>query len=104
MKPYHDEYKEWGLLHMLQKKKFLNHIKFFIFKLSNNKLNLNLKTNQGIFFTFQEKLQGHRFDGIAGALQKTLEKITIDWLSNAQKKLNKKILCYGGGVAMNVTS
>ena len=33
---------------------------------------------------------------------KNFEKITIDWLSNAQKKLNKKILCYGGGVAMNV--
>ena len=74
-----------------------------IFKLSNNKLNITYKNKpRDLYFTFQEKLQGHRFDGIAGALQKTLEKVTIDWLSNAQKKLNKKILCYGGGVAMNV--
>ena len=105
MKPYHDEYKVMGLAPYATEKEFFKSFKIFkdIFKISNNKLNITYRNKpKDLYFTFQEKLQGHRFDGIAGALQKTLEKVTIDWLSNAQKKLNKKILCYGGGVAMNV--
>ena len=41
-----------------------------------------------LYFTMREMLKGNRFDGIAGTLQITLEKIVTEWLTNVQK--NKK--------------
>ena len=45
---------------------------------------------------------GHRFDGIAGALQKLLELRLCEWVECVAQRTNRKNVLYGGGVAMNI--
>jgi carbamoyltransferase len=54
------------------------------------------------YFWFKERLEGFRFDGIAGGLQRYVEEIMIEFTRNALKKFNKKRLLFSGGIAMNI--
>ncbi len=54
------------------------------------------------YFYFKEKLDGERFDAIAGALQKYTEDILTKWAQNCVRKTGLTTVCFGGGVAMNV--
>lgn len=54
------------------------------------------------YFYFKEKLDGERFDAIAGALQKYTELLLTKWLHNCLRKTDLHDVCFGGGVAMNV--
>ena len=45
---------------------------------------------------------GHRFDAIAGALQKYAEYLLTGWVNNIMSSKVTKNLCIAGGVAMNV--
>ncbi len=51
---------------------------------------------------FQKKLEGYRFDAIAGALQRYTEEILSAWTRNALEATGARHLCFGGGIAMNV--
>lgn len=55
-----------------------------------------------LFFEFKKALEHIRFDNIAGALQKYVEVLLSEWVSNAVKKTGKKSIIFSGGVAMNV--
>ena len=55
-----------------------------------------------LYFYFKEKFEGIRFDAIAGALQKWLEELLVEWISNILKKLNVNELAYSGGLSLNV--
>lgn len=55
-----------------------------------------------MYFWFKEKLEGCRFDGIAGGLQEFTEKRMKEWIINILKKYPKKDLILTGGVALNV--
>ena len=105
MRPYHDEYKVMGLAPYATDKEVLKSLKNFkdIFKLTNDGLGITYKKKPSdLYYSFKKILKGNRFDGIAGALQITLEKIVTEWLKSVQKITKRNILCYGGGVAMNV--
>jgi carbamoyltransferase len=105
MKPYHDEYKVMGLAPYANPKEVEKSYKVLkdIFCLTRNGYCITYKNKpKDLYFSIKDKLDGHRFDGIAGAIQKLLEEISITWIKSVQKKLKRKILCYGGGVAMNV--
>ena len=49
------------------------------------------KKNPRIFFSFKNKLAHCRFDGIAGALQKTVEETLVSWIKTALKKQNLRM-------------
>ena len=51
---------------------------------------------------FQRKLEGYRFDAVAGALQRYTEEILSAWTRNALEATGARQLCFGGGIAMNV--
>lgn len=55
-----------------------------------------------MYFWFKERLEGLRFDGIAGGLQKFTEEILTQWVSNAVKATGVKKVVFSGGVSMNV--
>ncbi len=57
---------------------------------------------QDNYFYFQKKLEGMRFDGIAGGLQKYAEDILTEWTSNVVKELKIHNVVFSGGVAMNI--
>ncbi len=55
-----------------------------------------------LYFYFKEKLEGCRFDGIAGALQKYTEEILTEWVKNAIKQTGIRKAVFSGGVGMNI--
>lgn len=55
-----------------------------------------------LYVYFRERLEGYRFDAIAGALQHYAEEILVDWARNCLEATGARRLCFGGGVAMNV--
>ena len=54
------------------------------------------------YFWFKEKLEGCRFDGIAAGLQKWVEEIVTEWISNAIEKFGIQTIVLSGGVSMNI--
>ena len=52
--------------------------------------------------TLKNKLEGERFDSIAGGLQKYTELLICDWIKKLTKKYRVGDICMAGGVAMNV--
>ena len=105
MKPYHHEYKVMGLAPYATKQEVEKSLKVFanIFKLDRDALIVHYREKPSdLFFYFQKKLQGHRFDGIAGALQQMLETHLCQWIEAVVAKTRRSHVVYGGGVAMNV--
>jgi len=51
---------------------------------------------------FEKELKFTRFDNIAGAVQKLVEELTMDWVRNAIKKTGIHNVALCGGVFMNV--
>jgi carbamoyltransferase len=51
---------------------------------------------------FRDRLEGVRFDSIAGGLQKYTEDILVQWSRNALAATSANRLVFGGGIAMNV--
>ena len=54
------------------------------------------------YYWLRKHLEGHRFDWIAGAVQKLIEELLVDWVKAAVGKTGVKKLIFGGGVFMNV--
>ncbi len=105
MKPYNHEYKIMGLAPYANEYEVERSYKVFekIFKVDRNKLAVIYNEHPSdLYFHFQKCFQGHRFDGIAGALQRLLEKSLVEWIRQVVLKTGRFRICYGGGVAMNV--
>ena len=103
MKPNEHEYKVMGLAPYCKtkySKKLLNHFKTFQ-KVSQKRFK-DLKAPKDYYFYFKDLFVGHRFDAIAGALQKYTEYLLTGWVNNIMSSKVTKNLCIAGGVAMNV--
>ena len=55
-----------------------------------------------LFFHFKDRLQGYRFDSIAGAVQAYTEGLLTRWAANVMKSTSAARVVVGGGAAMNV--
>ena len=105
MKPYHHEYKIMGLAPFANSFEKNKTYEIFrkIFKLNKKKLLIEYANKpDDLYFSVKELIEGHRFDGIAGGLQECVEKILNDWVNLVIKIKKRNIICFGGGVAMNV--
>ncbi len=103
MKPNEHEYKVMGLapyatdyiikkpLEIFSSTQFVNDLEFEY---------KNKPTDH--YFWFKDKLEGCRFDGIAGALQRYVEDMMKEWVTNAVRKFQKKSVVFSGGLAMNI--
>jgi carbamoyltransferase len=56
------------------------------------------------YFDLKERLEGHRFDNIAAALQNWSTAVTRAWIRHWLAGLGKRILCFSGGLSMNIKS
>lgn len=103
LKPNEHEYKVMGLAPYAKEKYFLPTLKVFQETQFVSGLSFKFKKRPSdLYFYFREKLEGHRFDAIAGALQQYTEDILLAWIKNAIRKTKAKRICLAGGVAMNV--
>jgi carbamoyltransferase len=56
------------------------------------------------YFWFKDLLEGVRFDGIAGGLQRYTEEIMLEFTRNAMQRYGTRRLVYSGGISMNIKS
>lgn len=105
MKPYNHEYKLMGLAPYATEYEVKKSYKVMekLFMIDEGKLAVVYDQRPSdLYFHFREGFQGHRFDGMAGALQMLLETWLVRWTERVLKKTGCRRVCYGGGVAMNV--
>lgn len=102
MKPNEHEYKVMGLAPYA--KAPLEHA-YSVYKNTMYVDGLDFKYHErphDNYFYFRERLEGDRFDGIAGGLQRYLEEILVEWVGNALRETGCERVVLSGGVAMNV--
>src|SRR3989344_5594890 len=103
MKPLDHEYKVMGLAPYANSKETDRAYKAFSDILKVDVLHFRWKNKpQDWYFHFASALQGCRFDGIAGAVQKMTEEIVSAWAKNALDLTRLHTLVFAGGVAMNI--
>lgn len=103
MRPFEHEYKVMGLA-PYAKERILKPA-YDVFKETLVVDGIDFKWNKkpsDMYFYFKDKLEGVRFDGVAGGLQKWVEEIIVEWVQNVLKHLRVDSLVYSGGFAMNV--
>ena len=54
------------------------------------------------YFDLKDRLEGHRFDNVAAGLQSWSTAVTRAWASHWLKTTGKRILCFSGGLSMNI--
>ncbi len=103
MKPYEHEYKLMGLAPYA--KDYLAEEAYRVFNSTMQVDGLNFTYEQDPpdnYFWFKDRLEGVRFDGIAGGLQKYLEDRMTKWIGNACREYSIRNLLFSGGLAMNI--
>ncbi len=103
MKPSQHEYKIMGLAPYANSKEVGKSLKVFepILKVEGLHIKFNKKPKD-LYFHFLDSFQGHRFDGIAGALQVFLENLLTAWVQNCVNETGIKRIVFAGGVAQNI--
>ena len=103
MKPSQHEYKVMGLAPYASNYEISKSFKVFNKILKVKNLNIVFdKKPRDLFYHFKENLVDCRFDGIAGGLQKFLEKKLNEWFLACLNKLSYKDFYFSGGVAQNI--
>jgi len=103
MKPDEHEYKIMGLAAYARPDYYQGPLKVFRETMCVDGLGFKYKvTPPDLYVYFRDKLEGYRFDAIAGALQQYTEEILVEWTRNCLKATGARRLCFGGGIAMNV--
>ena len=59
-------------------------------------------TPPDLYVYFRDRLEGCRFDAIAGALQRYTEEVLVGWAQNALRATGARRVVFAGGVGMNV--
>lgn len=104
MKPAQHEYKVMGLAPYADKHEIEKSYNVFkdILKVDDELRVIFKNKPKDLYFHFKDALEGHRFDGIAGALQKWTEEILCKWVTKCVEKTGiRKIVC-SGGVFQNI--
>ncbi len=103
MKPAQHEYKLMGLAPYANVKELEKSYRIFERILKVEGLNIVFDQRpKDLYFHFREALEGHRFDGIAGAIQKYVEEILCQWVKNCVAATEREKICFAGGVAQNI--
>lgn len=105
MKPLEHEYKVMGLApyahpHIIEKTyKILKGLLWF----DKNSMQIRSRIRNPLYYRFiRRKLEKHRFDQIAGAMQKITEEILREMVVSAIEKTGIRNIALSGGVFMNV--
>ncbi len=103
MKPTQHEYKVMGLAPYANIKEIEKSYRVFKPILKVDGLNIVFdKKPPDLYFHLRKELEGHRFDGIAGGLQKFVEALLCEWVRNVIRDTGLKRVCFSGGVAQNI--
>ena len=105
MKPNEHEYKVMGLAPNADKEYMNEALKVFqntwYFDDNDGEIK-HYNLPEDLYFYFKERLEGFRFDAIAGGLQKYAEIMLIALVRYWSKKLSKRRVVISGGVSLNI--
>ncbi len=103
MKPAQHEYKVMGLAPYANERLTARSYKVFERILKVEGLNLVYDQRpRDLYFHFRDALEGHRFDAIAGAVQKFVEVNLCRWIEACVRATGLGRVCLSGGVAQNI--
>ncbi|CAB1057777.1 hypothetical protein D1BOALGB6SA_2532 [Olavius sp. associated proteobacterium Delta 1] len=103
MKPTQHEFKVMGLAPYANAKEEEKAFRVFKDLFTLDGLNIKLKNvPDDFYFWFQKRLEGCRFDGIAGALQRAVGDIIVKWVKQCSNELKVPNVIISGGVAQNI--
>ncbi len=103
MKPAQHEYKVMGLAPYANTREQAKSYKVFEHILKVDGLNIVYDQKpKDLYFHFLEALEGHRFDGIAGAVQQFVEIILCQWVQAGLQATGLGRICFSGGVSQNI--
>ncbi len=104
MKPNEHEYKVMGLSAYSTSKKHVKKVEEIFFNILDFKAGkfVSKKPLIDSYFDLKNRLDGHRFDNIASGLQNWTSEITLKWIEHWVKKTGKSVLCFSGGLSMNI--
>ena len=60
------------------------------------------KKPSDLYFSLSKAFEGHRFDGIAGALQRVVSEQIAEWVDSCVKQYGIHTVCIAGGLAQNI--
>lgn len=103
MKPAEHEYKVMGLAPYAKEHSIKEPLK--IFEATYYVEGLEFKIDKPIknhYQYFKERLEGFRFDAIAGALQRYTENLLAEWTKNWIEYTGLRNVVFSGGVALNI--
>ena len=103
MKPAQHEYKVMGLAPYANTREQAKSYKVFERILKVDGLNLVYDQKPAdLYFHFRDALEGHRFDGIAGAVQQFVEVNLSKWVQACVQATALRRVSFSGGVAQNI--
>ena len=103
MKPDEHEYKVMGLAPYAKPQVYKKAYEVFKDTMYVDGLDFKFQNRpKDLYHHFRERLEGVRFDGIAGGLQKFVEELIVEWVSNAVAHYGIRRVVLAGGVVMNI--
>ncbi len=103
MKPLHHEYKVMGLAPYANARETDKCYDIFKSLLKVEGLDIvRDRRPKDLYFHYRDALEGHRFDSIAGGLQKFTEEILCEWLRACLAETGLNRVIFSGGVAQNI--
>ncbi|MDA2909520.1 hypothetical protein MYX04_01160 [Nitrospiraceae bacterium AH_259_D15_M11_P09] len=103
MKPAEHEYKVMGLAAYAKERHIEEPLK--VFKQTYFVDGLEFRARIPIknhYQYFKQRLEGYRFDAIAGALQRYLEDLLAEWIGNWLRHMGLRNVVFSGGVGLNI--
>lgn len=103
MKPNEHEYKVMGLAPYATEYQIKKPYEIFKKTLKNEGIDFVYEEKPtDNYYWFKERLEGCRFDGIAGALQKYVEEIMSNWVIEVSRRFKSNTIVMSGGMALNI--
>jgi len=103
MEPNKHEYKVMGLAAYATDHQIKKPYEIFRNTLCVDDINFTYKEKPtDHYFWFKERLEGCRFDGIAGGLQKYVEDVMEEWVKNLINTFKCTTIVFSGGFALNI--
>jgi len=103
MRPNQHEYKVMGLAPYANYRELVRSYNVLKDILDVEGLDVVVKNRPKDFYiAIRKMLEGHRFDGIAGAIQRITEEILCKWIGSVTHKFGISKVCFSGGVAQNI--
>lgn len=103
MKPGEHEYKVMGLAPYAHARYYQSVLDILEDTLYVDGIEFKYKTKPvDHYFWFKDRLEGKRFDAIAGGVQKYVEMMLCAWIKNAVTTFGIRSVAFSGGVSMNI--